>query len=160
MGTRFLLTSDSDVPDSIKAIYLATPVTGTVVTRAVDGAPQRVVATPMVEHLERSRLFAFPRSALNALRFRNLTGTPMRDLLAEGIRMKRSGNLTWGQVAMAANAPMLTRATMVDGHPEVGILPTGQGVGSIHELPSCAELIGRTVAEAGAALDRLCGPRE
>ena len=160
MGTRFLLTSDSDVPDSIKAIYLATPVTGTVVTRAVDGAPQRVVATPMVERLERSRLFAFPRSALNALRFRNLTGTPMRDLLAEGIRMKRSGSLTWGQVAMAANAPMLTRATMVDGHPEVGILPTGQGVGSIHELPSCAELIGRTVAEAGAALDRLCGPRE
>ena len=160
MGTRFLLTSDSDVPDAIKAIYLATPVTGTVVTRAVDGAPQRVVATPMVERLERSRLFAFPRSARNALRFRSLTGTPMRDLLAEGVRMKRSGGLTWGQVAMAANAPMLTRATMVDGHPEVGILPTGQGVGSLHELPSCAELIGRTVAEAGAALDRLCGPRK
>jgi len=160
MGTRFLLTSDSDVPDAIKAIYLATPVTGTVVTRAVDGAPQRVVTTPMVERLERSRLSAFPRAALNALRFRSLTGTPMRDLLAEGVRMKRSGNLTWGQVAMAANAPMLTRAALVDGHPEVGILPTGQGVGSIHELPSCAELIGRTVAEAGAALDRLCGPRE
>jgi NAD(P)H-dependent flavin oxidoreductase YrpB (nitropropane dioxygenase family) len=112
----------------------------------------------MVERLERSRLFAFPRAARNALRFRSLTGTPMRELLAEGLRMKRSGDLTWGQVAMAANAPMLTRAAMVDGHPEVGILPTGQGVGSIDELPSCAELISRTVAEASAALDRLCGP--
>ena len=128
------------------------------VTRAVDGAPQRVVATPMVQRLERSRLLAFPRAAANALRFRSLTGTPMRELLAEGLRMKRTGGLTWGQVAMAANAPMLTRATMVDGHPEVGILPTGQGVGSIDELPTCAELIGRTVAEASAALDRLCGP--
>jgi NAD(P)H-dependent flavin oxidoreductase YrpB (nitropropane dioxygenase family) len=61
---------------------------------------------------------------------------------------------------MAANAPMLTRATLVDGHPEVGILPTGQGVGSIDELPSCADLVGRMVTEAGAALDRLCGPRD
>jgi len=71
--------------------------------------------------------------------------------------MKRHQDLTWSQVALAANAPMLTRAAMVDGHPEVGILPTGQGVGSIDELPTCAELIDRIVAEAGAALDRLCG---
>ena len=72
--------------------------------------------------------------------------------------MKRGGDLTWSQVAMAANAPMLTRATMVDGHPEVGILPTGQGVGAIDDLPSCAELIDRMVAGATDALDRLCAP--
>jgi len=157
-GTRFLLTSDSDVPDAVKARYLATPVTGTVVTRAIDGAPQRVVATDMVARLERARLLAFPRAAANALRFRRLTGTSLRDLLAEGLRMKRGGDLTWSQVAMAANAPMLTRATMVDGHPEVGILPTGQGVGAIDDLPSCAELIDRMVAGATDALDRLCAP--
>ena len=59
MGTRFLLTSDSDVPGDVKALYLATPVTGTVVTRAIDGAPQRVVATDMVARLERARLWPF-----------------------------------------------------------------------------------------------------
>jgi len=155
MGTRFLLTTDSDVPEAVKSVYLATPVTGTVVTRAIDGAPQRVVDTDLVRHLERSRLLAFPRAAANALRFRRLTGTGLGELLAEGLRMKRNSELTWGQVAMAANAPMLTRATMVEGRTEVGILPTGQGVGSIDELPSCAELVERTVAEATAALDRL-----
>ena len=51
-----------------------------------------------------------------------------------------------------------SRATMVDGHPEVGILPTGQGVGAIDDLPSCAELIDRMVAGATDALDRLCAP--
>ena len=158
MGTRFLLTSDSDVPGDVKALYLATPVTGTVVTRAIDGAPQRVVATDMVARLERARLLAFPRAAANALRFRRLTGTSLRDLLAEGLRMKRGGDLPWRPAAMAANAPMLTRATMVDGHPEVGILPTGQGVGAIDDLPSCAELIDRMVAGATDALDRLCAP--
>ena len=34
MGTRFLLTEESTVPDAVKEIYLGTPVTGTVVTTA------------------------------------------------------------------------------------------------------------------------------
>ena len=37
MGTRFLLTSDSPVPDAVKRLYLASDVTGTVVTTRVDG---------------------------------------------------------------------------------------------------------------------------
>jgi NAD(P)H-dependent flavin oxidoreductase YrpB (nitropropane dioxygenase family) len=77
-------------------------------------------------------------------------------LLREGLAMKKSQDLTWAQLALAANAPMLTKATMVDGHPEVGILPTGQGVGAIDELPTCQELIDRVVAQATASLDRLC----
>jgi len=158
MGTRFLLTADSDVPDDIKSVYLATPVTGTVVTRAVDGAPQRVVATNVVTRLEDSRLLRFPRAVANALRFRSMTSTPLSELVAEGFRMKRSSEMSWSQVAMAANAPMLTRATLVEGRSQVGILPTGQGVGVIAELPTCAELIARTVTEASAALDRVCGP--
>ena len=40
-----------------------------------------------------------------------------------------------------ANAPMLTKATMVDGRLETGILPTGQGVGVIDELPTVEELV-------------------
>ena len=42
MGTRFLLTHESTVPDDVKARYLAAGVTDTVVTTAIDGAPQRV----------------------------------------------------------------------------------------------------------------------
>ena len=157
MGTRFLLTAESGVPDAVKALYLATPVTGTTVTRAIDGAPQRVITNAMVERLERARLLAFPRALGNALRFRRLTGTSLGELVAEGLRMKRNQGLTWSQVALAANAPMLTRATMVDGHLEVGILPTGQGVGAIGDLPTCAEVVDRTIAGATAALDRLVG---
>ena len=63
--------------------------------------------------------------------------------------------LSWGQMVMAANAPMLTKATMVDGHLETGILPTGMGVGVIDELPTVAELVERVMQEAEATLDRL-----
>ena len=58
---------------------------------------------------------------------------------------------------MAANAPMLTKAAMVDGNPEVGILPTGQVVGVIDELPTVAELVERIIAEAEVVLTHLEG---
>ncbi|MEM9465579.1 MAG: nitronate monooxygenase [Actinomycetota bacterium] len=155
MGTRFLLTADSKVPEEIKQAYLATPVTGTVVSTAIDGAPQRVIRTDMVDQLEKAGLTRLPKAALNALRFRKLTGTSMRDLLREGLAMKKNQDLSWAQLAMAANAPMLTKATMVDGEIEVGILPTGQCVGVVDDLPTCDDLIGRIVVEAVEAIDRL-----
>jgi nitronate monooxygenase len=62
-------------------------------------------------------------------------------------------------MAMAANAPMMTKAAIVDGHLEVGILPTGQGVGAIDDLPTCQELIDRIIAQAIEQFDRLCGPK-
>lgn len=153
MGTRFLLTADSRVPDEVKAVYLQTAVTQTVVSTAIDGAPQRVIRTEVVEALERSGMLKLPRAVLNALRFRRLTETPLRDLAREGLAMKRNQGLTWSQVAMAANAAMLTRATMVQGRLEVGILPAGQCVGVVEDLPSCEELVSRIVAEALERLD-------
>ncbi len=139
MGTRFLLTRESRVPEAVKKLYLETPLTGTVVTRAIDGHPQRVIRTPFVEALERSRgVLALARAGVHAWQFRGLTGTSMLALFKEGLAMKRAQELTLGQMAMAANAPMLTKASMVDGRPEVGILPTGQVVGAIEELPTVA----------------------
>jgi NAD(P)H-dependent flavin oxidoreductase YrpB (nitropropane dioxygenase family) len=156
MGTRFLLTQESTVPDNVKARYLAAGLRDTVRTLAVDGHPQRVIRTEMIDELEEASIFTkLPKAALNALRFRSLTGTPLKALVQEGLAMRKSQELTWSQLAMAANAPMLTKAAMVDGHPEVGILPTGQVVGEIDELPTVAEVIGRIVAEAEAALARL-----
>lgn len=156
MGTRFLLTQESRVPDAVKQRYLATPVTGTVVTTALDGAPQRVISTDVVERIERSpRLLRFPRAAGAALRFRKDTGTSLRDLVREGLAMRRNQDLTWAQVALAANAPMLIKAAMVDGRPDIGVLPTGQAVGVVDELPTVAELLARIRKEALATLGEL-----
>ncbi|HEY5243509.1 MAG TPA: nitronate monooxygenase, partial [Polyangiaceae bacterium] len=156
MGTRFLLTRESTVPDAVKKQYLDTQVTGTVVTRAIDGYPQRVIRTAFIEALERSgSVGSLARAARHAWQFRGLTGTSMMSLLREGFAMKRAQELTFGQMAMAANAPMMTRASMVEGRPEVGILPTGQVVGVIEELPTVAELLERIMGEAETTLGRL-----
>src|SRR5207302_4765269 len=75
MGTRFLLTSDSPVPDAVKRTYLSKSVTDTVVTTQVDGVPHRVLRTDLVDRLVRSGpLTSLPRAARNAVAFRRLSG--------------------------------------------------------------------------------------
>jgi NAD(P)H-dependent flavin oxidoreductase YrpB (nitropropane dioxygenase family) len=154
MGTRFLLSAESRVPDSVKGQYVGTPVTGTVVTTKVDGAPQRVVRTEMVEHLEsQSWLRALPRALRSAHQFRRESGSSLLALLKEGRAMKEGNELTWPQVVMAANAPVMTKAALVDGRTDVGVLPTGQVVGMIESLPAVSDIIEGMIAEATAILN-------
>ena len=112
----------------------------------------------MVDRLERSLPgVGAVRAAANALRLRRLTSTTLQQLVREGVAMRRNSDLSLAQTAMAANAPMLTRAALVGGSLEAGVLPSGQVAGLIDELPSVGELIARIMAEAGETLDRLTG---
>lgn len=159
MGTRFLLTSDSSVPQSVKDYYLGKGVLDTVVSTQVDGVPHRVLRTELVDQLEGggARLLALPRAAINALRFKRLTGTPLRDMVREGLAMRKSMDLSWSQMVMAANTPMLLKASLVDGRTESGVMASGQVVGVIDDLPTCDELVRRIVDDAGRVLDSLAG---
>jgi NAD(P)H-dependent flavin oxidoreductase YrpB (nitropropane dioxygenase family) len=156
MGTRFLLTSDSPVADAVKQVYLASDVTGTIVTSRVDGVPHRVLRTPLTERLDRAgALTGLARSARAAAAFRGVTGLTWPDLIRQGRAMRRSGELSWAQVLMAANTPILLRAAMVDGRPDLGLMSAGQVAGLISDLPSCAELIPAIVTQAEERLARL-----
>ncbi|MET8983549.1 nitronate monooxygenase [Streptomyces sp. NPDC004539] len=158
MGTRFLLTSDSTVPDAVKAEYLRRGVDGTVVTRVLDGVPQRVLRTELVERLLRERAPARAwRSVRAASAFHRASDIPWPDMVREGLAMRRGQGLGWSQVLMAANTPMMLRASMVEGRTDLGTLASGQVAGVIDDLPSCKELIERVVAEAEAVLARLAG---
>jgi NAD(P)H-dependent flavin oxidoreductase YrpB (nitropropane dioxygenase family) len=155
MGTRFLLSAESRVPDPVKERYVETPVTGTVVTTKIDGAPQRVLHTQLVDRLEaQSWLRTLPRALRSAHQFRRESGASLLALLKEGRAMKAGNELTWSQVLMAANAPVMTKAALVEGRADVGVLPTGQVVGLIESTPSVAEIIDSVMAEAEDLLRR------
>ena len=160
MGTRFLLTKESTVPDEVKRLYLERGLDGTVVTTRVDGLPHRVLRTDLVEHLEHAgRGRALYHAARNAQRFRRLTGLRWPDLLREGVATKRAAERSWAQTIMAANTPMLLRAGLVEGDTAAGVLASGQVVGLLDDLPSCRELIEGIVAQAEsiiAALPAVC----
>lgn len=158
MGTRFLLTSDSAVPMEVKKAYLGTGVTGTIVTTKIDGAPHRVIVTDLVKQMDgASALTATPKAIANASKFRKYTGLSWLQMLREGRDMKKRMDLSWAEVIMAGNTPILTKATLVDGRLDAGILPTGQVVGVIDDLPSADDVVARIIAEAETTLDRLAG---
>lgn len=156
MGTRFLLTSDSAVARDVKQVYLDKGVADTVVTTEVDGVPHRVLRTAFVDELLRSRaLGRLTRALRNAVAFQKLSGTPWKEVVTEGLAMRKSAELSLSQLVMAANTPMLLKAAMVDGRPDLGVMASGQVVGVIDDLPSCQELIDRIVAEAVRTLATL-----
>jgi NAD(P)H-dependent flavin oxidoreductase YrpB (nitropropane dioxygenase family) len=72
--------------------------------------------------------------------------------------MREGTGLSWGQVLMAANTPMLLRAAMVDGRPDLGLMSSGQVAGLIEDLPSCSVLIDRIITQAAEVLRRLPDP--
>lgn len=154
MGTRFLLTSDSSVPQTVKDYYLSRGVLDTVVSVQVDGVPHRVLRTELVDQLEsgRGKFLALPRAGINALRFRKMTGAKLRDMLREGLMMKKSMDLSYSQMVMAANTPMLLKTSLVDGKTESGVMASGQVVGIIDDLPTVKELVERIITQANAVL--------
>ncbi|WP_328870653.1 nitronate monooxygenase [Streptomyces sp. NBC_00287] len=156
MGTRFLLTSDSTVPDTVKARYLAATVRDVTVTTAVDGLPHRMLRTELVESLERSgRTKALFQAVQRAAGFRRLSGLTWRRMLQDGRALRHGKNLTWSQLLLAANTPMLLKASMVDGRTDLGVMASGQVAGVIDDLPACEDLVERIMKEAEEACRRL-----
>lgn len=156
MGTRFLLTRESPVVEEAKRAYLDRGLDDTVVTTEIDGVPQRVLRAGAVEDLvgtgrARRLLGAIRRAAA----FRRLSGTTWPAMVREGVAMRRSRGLAWHQVLLAANAPMLYRAALLEGRVDAGIMASGQVAGLIDDLPTCRELIERITTEADTALRRL-----
>ncbi|MFF3390451.1 NAD(P)H-dependent flavin oxidoreductase [Streptomyces sp. NPDC002669] len=156
MGTRFLLTSDSTVPDAVKARYLAAGVRDVTVTTAVDGLPHRMLRTEMVAALEHAgRARALAQAVRRAAAFRRIFGIGWSRMVRDGLAMRHGKDLSWSQLLLAANTPMLLKASMVDGRTDLGVMASGQVAGLIEDLPSCAELVERVMAQAHAALGAL-----
>ena len=162
MGTRFLMTAESPVPRATLQRYLdcANPA-DIIVSRAMDGLPQRMIMNELLGELERAGTLRKLWIALrNGLAFRQHTGASIGGLLRSALAMGRDDEMSASQAIMSANAPMIIQKAMVDGEPARGVLPSGQVAGVINDLPACADLINSIVAEAEqrlAALARRAG---
>lgn len=153
MGTRFLLTADSAVPQAVKELYLSFGLDGTVVTDKADGMPHRMLRTAYVEELLDTSAWTRARAtARRTAEFKRDSGMSWWGLARDGARLARSGERTLAQTAAAANTPMMLRAGLVEGDTSAGVLAAGQVVGLLDDLPTCEELIDRVVLGAVARL--------
>lgn len=160
MGTRFLMTRDSGVPEATLQRYLAVRDAEKIqVSHLVDGMPQRMIPNEYLAMLEKASPLRRLRIALDlALRWKAQTGMTTAHaakVLWQGLREDAGG---LAQTVMAANAPMLLQRAMVDGQPAEGVMSAGQVAALIGRLDSCAELIDairRQALERLAALQAL-----
>ena len=163
MGTRFLMTRESPVPDATKARYVKAGLDDVFVTTRLDGIPHRMLRNELAARIERSSGAGVLVTALrNAFELKRLTGASLSEMLRSARAMARSGEMSLGQALLAANSPVLLQRAVVQGHPAEGIMASGQVAGRLGDLPSCAELIERIVREAEARLAAACAllPRE
>ncbi|WP_209021793.1 nitronate monooxygenase [Nocardioides sp. 503] len=155
MGTRFLLTQDSAVPQAVKDLYLGHDLTGTVVTAKVDGMPHRMLRTELVAELEETGAVRRLAPTLRrTLEFKRTSGMTWLDLAKDGRAMKKAQGRTLAQMTLAANTPVMLKAGLVEGDTSAGVLASGQVVGVIDDLPTCEELVDRIVVRAVEELRR------
>jgi len=156
MGTRFLLTRESPVPDRAKAEYLKASTDRIVVTTKLDGIPQRMVRTRLMDRIEKSGSLGMWLRAIEAgAAMKKQSGASWLGMLKSARGMTAHGAMPLKQAMMAATMPILIQKAVVDGDVENGVMATGVVGGRIDEIPSCQELIDRIVAEAHGRLAAL-----
>jgi NAD(P)H-dependent flavin oxidoreductase YrpB (nitropropane dioxygenase family) len=156
MGTRFLLSQESPVPLATKQCYLNATPEQMVVRTVLDGIPQRMLYNRYLRSLESSSSAGMLlRAVKNGLAFSRMTESSLLAMLKSAWQMSRSGDVTFAQTLMAANAPMMIQQAIVAGQPDRGVLPGGQIAGTIDDLPAVAELIEQIMNQAQQRLHEL-----
>ena len=152
MGTRFLMTSDSKVPDATLQRYLATKDAEKIaVSHLVDGMPQRMIPNEYLSMLEKASPMKRLRIAVNlALKWKAETGMTTGQAMSIFMKAMREDSSSVAQTVMAANAPMLLQRSMVDGNPADGVMSAGQVAALIGKLDSCEDVISGIVRQAMA----------
>ncbi|HLS80040.1 MAG TPA: nitronate monooxygenase [Steroidobacter sp.] len=157
MGTRFLMTSDNDVPAATLERYLKTRDAEKIqVSYLLDGMPQRMIPNEYLAMLEQASPLKRLRMGLGlALRYKaqtGMSGAQALKVLWQGLRDGASGV---AQTVMAANAPMLLQRSMIEGKPAEGVMAAGQVAALIDRLQSCSEVIEGIIAQARERRDAL-----
>lgn len=147
MGTRFLATRESTVHESTKKAVVAKDESDTLYTANFDGMPSRIMKTPHAESVARRKLDG-ASAALGALTAAREMGMPLGRVFADVSKLGAKQAL--GMAHFGAATLAIKRA-IVDGDLERGVQLIGQAQGHVVDVPTCAELMSRILAEADAA---------
>ena len=146
MGTRFMLTRESEVHEKAKELSLKATVEDTIYSAKIDGMPGRFLKTPEAVKMAEGKQ-PFLRALSSALQIKRMVDVPLLKLFFGGMKQRGVGDLARQAVNIAG-----IKIAVETGNLEAGFLPMSQAIGSIKDLPTCREVIERIVAEARALL--------
>ncbi len=150
MGTRFAVTQESPVPQNIKDWWVRAKEKEPTISYKYDGMHLRAIKSK--DRLNYKGWWSRPWELWGAQKMlREGYGMSFGEMLKVRKEMKKVGMPTF---QLLAGYPMGKRC-VVQGAEEKAILPTGQVVGRISDIPTCEEVIDRIIAEARETLKGL-----
>jgi NAD(P)H-dependent flavin oxidoreductase YrpB (nitropropane dioxygenase family) len=157
MGTRFLMTAESPVPQAPKSAYVKAGTADIVVSTKVDGIPQRMILNPLLRRIEGSGRTAMWLRAIEAgLEMKRQTGMTWGEVLGAARGMTSHGEMPLSAAMMAAAAPVMIQRAVVSGDAEQGLMATGLVAGRLTDLPTAAELLQSIETQARERIAALC----
>lgn len=151
MGTRFAATQESPLHQTFKELCREKDSHDTIYSPRFDGVPCRIMRTPAAVRAVRRGL-DLKRAALDGREVARLLEVPYGRLVLGALA---SGWKKTRQLAHMAIAFKAFRLATVEGDVTRGVLPVGQVTGLVNDLPTVAEVIQRTVAQARESAERL-----
>ncbi|MBN1374783.1 MAG: nitronate monooxygenase [Dehalococcoidia bacterium] len=142
MGTRFLLTEESDAHPNIKQTAMKTMMEETIYSAGIDGLPGRWYANKRAIEMASGKT-SYLDAVKAGLALRKQTNTPLLKVIIGGLQQRGVTGLAQQAIGIDALGKILS-----DGDLDNGVVPFGQVVGRIRDLPTCKDVIERTVAEA------------
>jgi enoyl-[acyl-carrier protein] reductase II len=151
MGTRLSLTKESPVHDDAKRAAIEASIEDTLYSNRFDGLWCRVLSTDSAKKAIRKGM-NLPKAALVS---RGIARDMKLSWPKLFIGAMRQGPETMIRLAHMATAFKSIQLATEAGDLRRGVHLTGQVQGLIHDLPTVAELIGRTIEEARQAYARM-----
>jgi enoyl-[acyl-carrier protein] reductase II len=149
MGTRFMLTKDCEMNEKAKELSLKATVEDTIYSDKIDGLPGRFLKTPAALKMAGGKA-SFLQALASTLQIQRMIDVPFFKLFFGGLKQRGIQDLA----RQAINVTGIKYA-IDTGDLEAGILPMSQAIGLIKDLPTCQELIERTVSEARELVEGL-----
>jgi NAD(P)H-dependent flavin oxidoreductase YrpB (nitropropane dioxygenase family) len=149
MGTRFAVTQESPLPQRLKDIFVKSRDIDAVLNAAWDGMPTRAI-TRMKRYFG---WWSHPWDAIpNLVTNKREFNASWKDLIENAGYIKGMGG---SAVQFATGLSMFRKALLAGDLKGKAYAPAGQVVGMINDIPTCAEVIERTVTEAEEIIKRL-----
>jgi enoyl-[acyl-carrier protein] reductase II len=154
MGTRLAATQEAEVADAIREVWLKATIEDTVIDPAFDGINCRVIRNKAAEDLLKSNRWPVIDAIQAGLHMKKTLNMSYTEMVRTAFAIKSQesgvggGKRSWASTMRFAVGSRLFAKATIDGDPVNGILMCGQGAGHIEDIPTVAEVIQRTIAEA------------
>lgn len=154
MGTRLAATQEAEVADTVREAWLKATIEDTVIDPAFDGINCRVLRNKAAEDLLKSNRWPAIDAIQAGLHMKKTLNMSYPEVVRTAFAIKNQesgvggGKRSWASTMRFAVGSRLFSKATVDGDPVNGILMCGEGAGHIEDIPTVAEVIQRTIAEA------------